>query len=63
MATVSIVVLMAALSVLLLRLGAIKVWQLLVGVVLGFVLASTGAGPWIQDLIDNFFAWVGHFKF
>ncbi|MFD7645735.1 hypothetical protein ACFV4P_34405 [Kitasatospora sp. NPDC059795] len=63
MATFSIVVVLALIAACAVKLGKIAVWQLVLGVAFGYVLAGTGAGPWIGNAITTVFNWVGHFKF
>ncbi|MEU6236320.1 hypothetical protein [Kitasatospora sp. NPDC047058] len=63
MATVSIVIILALLAAAAVKFGGMKIWQLILGVALGYVLAGTAAGPWIGNFIQGFFNWVGHFKF
>ncbi|MER5353433.1 hypothetical protein ABT093_24245 [Kitasatospora sp. NPDC002551] len=51
--TVSLAVLLGILTVVLHRVGYLRLWPSLTVAAFGFTLASTGAGPAINQLLTN----------
>ncbi|MEO3764140.1 hypothetical protein [Streptomyces sp. B8F3] len=51
--SLSVVLMMGIILIVLMRSGSVKAGPAIVAVLFGFLLASTGSGPELQDFLDE----------
>lgn len=62
MATISIVIFLLLIVGACMRFGLVKAWQIVLIGALGYYLKDSEWGPWIGEVLGNFFTWVGGLK-